>query len=280
MNKFVTMIAVAASTAVASVALSVNANAGAVLDRVLATKTLTVAAFTNWGRNSFLNDKHEFDGYDIDVAKGVAKYLGVQTKFVTPAWDIIVAGTWQGRWDLALGQMTPTQARAEKFDFPAVYSYTREVAVVHKDSKATKPSDLDGKVVGVPAGDTAESYANHNYTPDWIGAEPVQYKFTPGEVRTYSGDGISPYDDLRLGDGVRLDAVIHDEPTALDAIKAGSPFRVLGEPLFSAPGALVIEKGDKAFSDKIAAAIKTLRDDGTLSRLSMKWYGVDISVPK
>ncbi|MER9946469.1 transporter substrate-binding domain-containing protein [Mesorhizobium sp. M0092] len=280
MNKLITKIAVAASFALMSVALSTNANAGDVLDRVLANKTLTVAAFTGWGKASFLNDKHEFDGYDIEVAKGIAKQLGVQAKFVTPAWDIIVAGNWQGRWDLALGQMTPTKARTEKFDFPAVYAYTRDVAVVHKDSKATKLSDLEGKVVGVTAGNLDESYAKHNFTADWVGAEPVQYKFTPSEVKVYPGDGVTPFDELRLGDGVRLGAVLTDELAALAAIDQGYPFRVLGETTFSSPGALVIEKGDKKFSDKIAAAVESMKDDGTLSRLSMKWYGVDISVPK
>lgn len=272
--------AVAASFAVAAVFLSTYANAGAVLDRVLANKTLTVAAFTNWGKASFLNDKHEFDGYDIEVAKGIAKRLGVQIKFVTPAWDIIVAGNWQGRWDLALGQMTPTKARAEKFDFPAMYFYGRDVAVVHKDSKATKLSDLEGKVVGVLAGNLDVDYANHKLTPDWIGAEPVQYKFKPGEVKVYAGEGVSPLDELRLGDGVRLDAVLTDELTVLGAIEKGYPLRVLSEPTFTSPGALVIEKGDKEFSDKIAAAVKSMKDDGTLSRVSMKWYGVDVSVPK
>lgn len=279
MNKLTTMLAVT-SLAVASVAMSARANAGAVLDRVLATKTLTVAAFTDFGKSSFLNDNHEFDGYDIDVAKGIAKHLGVQTKFVTPAWDIIVAGNWQGRWDLAVGQMTPTKARAEKFDFPAVYVYAREVAIVHNNSKATKLSDLDGRVVGVTAGNLDEAYAKHNLTPDWVGAEPVQYKFTPGEVRVYPGDGVTTFDELRLGDGVRLDAVLTDELTAHDVIKKGYPFRVLGEPLYSSPGALAIERGDPELSDRIAATLKTMRDDGTLSRLSMKWYGVDISVPQ
>lgn len=279
MNKFMTKIVVAASVIVASVALSTNANAGAVLDRVLANKTLTVAAFTNFGKSSFLNDNHEFDGYDIEVAKGIAKQLGVQTKFVTPAWDIIVAGNWQGRWDLALGQMTPTKARAEKLDFPAVYFYGRDVAVVHKDSKASKLSDLEGKAVGVTAGNLDVDYANHKLTPDWVGAEPIKYQFTPSEVRVYSGEGVSPFDELRLGNGVRLDAVLADELTALSAIEKGYPLRVLGEPTFTSPGALVIEKGDKEFSDKIAAIVKGMRDDGTLSRLSMKWYGVDISHP-
>ncbi|MDX8449891.1 transporter substrate-binding domain-containing protein [Mesorhizobium captivum] len=274
MNNLIRMIAAAAALAVASVALSPKANAGAVLDKVIAKNTLTVATGVDWGTLSFLNEKKELDGFDVDVVKGIAQRLGVQVQFVTPGWDLIAAGKWQGRWDVALGGMTPTKARAEKFDFPAIYLYFRRIALVHKDSKATKLSDLDGKVVGVAVNTTEEYYANHTLTPDWVNAQPIHFEFTPGQVKTYESNRIA-YDDLRLGDGVRLDAVIMGEQELPELIKAGYPFKQLGAPLFSSPGAVVIERGDKEFGEKIAAAIQSMRDDGTLSQLSVKWYGVD-----
>ncbi|MER9350505.1 transporter substrate-binding domain-containing protein [Mesorhizobium sp. M0227] len=278
MNKLVTTIAVAASLVVASVACSATANAGAVLDKVLNTKTLTVAVGTDWGKMSFLNDKHELDGYDIDVAKGIAEKLGVKVNFVTPGWDIIASANWQGRWDMAMGQMTPSKARTEKLAFPAVYFYEKAVAVVHKDSKATKLSDLDGKVVGVASGNTQQLYANHNLVPDWLGAKPIEYKFKVGQLKTYESTNIA-FDDLRLGDGVRLDAVLADGTIADNAIKAGYPIKVLGDPLYSAPGAIPVQLGDKEFSEKISTAVESMKADGTLSKLSKKWYdGIDYSV--
>ncbi|WP_353642585.1 transporter substrate-binding domain-containing protein [Mesorhizobium sp. WSM2239] len=276
MNKFITMVGAAASLAIASVASSGQAEAGAVLDHVLATKTLTVAVGTDWGPISHLDENHELVGYDVDVANQIAKSLGVEAKFVTPGWDIITGGKWQGRWDVAMGQMVPTKARAEVFDFPAVYTWGPASAIVHKDSKATKLSDLEGKVVGVAGGTSAEAYANHDLTPAWENASPVHYQFKPGEVKTYGTTNIA-FDDLRLGEGVRLDAVLTDTSIARDAIKSGYPLRILEPALFSAPGAIAVLPGDKEFSDKIAAAIKQMKDDGTLSKLSMKWYDADYS---
>ena len=61
----------------ASLALSlaaVPANAGEVLDRVLAAKTLKVATDANWAPQSFVNDKNEMDGFDVDVAKEIGKF--------------------------------------------------------------------------------------------------------------------------------------------------------------------------------------------------------------
>ncbi|AGS24468.1 transporter substrate-binding domain-containing protein [Rhizobium etli] len=272
MNQFIRF-AATASLAVMSVAFSMPAHAGEVLDRVLSSKTLTVATSVGWPPASFVDDKGELDGFDVDVAKAIAKNLGVEVKFVTPEWDIVTSGRWQGRWDLTMGQMNPTEARAKIFDFPGVYIYVNAVAVVHKDSKATKLSDLNGKKVGVSAGSSAESYLKH--TLKIYGAPPVEYEFTPGEVRATS----TASDDLRLGDGVRLDAWVTDEQALKNAVKTGYPVKMLGA-LFSSPAVVAILKGDKEFNDKIAAAVQSMRDDGTLSKLSIKWYGSDFTVGK
>ncbi|MER9268645.1 transporter substrate-binding domain-containing protein [Mesorhizobium sp. M0410] len=272
MNKFVRMIAAAASFAVASIALP--ANAGAVLEKVLATKTLRLAVGTDWGPLSHLNDKQELVGYDVDVANGIAKYLGVEAEFVTPGWDIIAGAKWQGRWDVAMGAMVPTRPKAEVLVFPAVYFWSPAVATVHQDGKATKPSDLEGKVIGLTAASEFEAYAKHEFTPGWVNASPVHYQFKPGQLKTYGTTSIA-FDDLRLGDGVRLDAVIADITDARAAIKAGYPLRILEPALYYGPGAISILPGDKELNDKIAAAIKEMKDNGTLSKLSIKWYDSD-----
>ncbi|RFB86050.1 amino acid ABC transporter substrate-binding protein [Rhizobium leguminosarum bv. trifolii] len=264
-----------AAAALAAV-FSTSACAGQVLDHVLSTKTLTVAVGTDWGPISHLDENHELVGYDVDVAKQLAASFGVEVKFVTPGFDVITAGNWAGRWDIAMGQMVPTKARAQVFDFPSVYMWGPNVAVVYKDSKVTKPADLEGKVIGVPSGASAEAYANHSLVPAWVNAKPVQYQFKPGQVKPYSSDNVA-FDDLRLGEGVRLDAVLTDDSIAREAIKAGYPLKVLEPSLFSAPGALAILPGDKEFHDKIDAAMKDMKDSGILSKLSIKWYGADYS---
>ncbi|AUX78959.1 transporter substrate-binding domain-containing protein [Sinorhizobium fredii] len=271
MNGLVKRFTATASIALASFSFAISAHAGGVLDRVLATKTLTVATAANFPPASFVNDKGQLDGFDIEVAKEVAKYMGVEAKFVTPGWDIVTSGKWEGRWDLAM-HMSQTAARAKLFDLEAVYLYNYMVAVVHKDSKATKPSDLDGKVIGVTAGSAEESYAKHTLEP--YNAPPIKYQFAPGEIKSYESNS-SARDDLRLGDGVRLDGIIDEERTANEAIRAGYSLKIIGEPLNSAATAIPVLHGDKEFSDKVAAAIKSMREDGTLSKLSIKWWGSD-----
>jgi len=269
--------AAAVSFAVAFAVLP--ANAGDVLDRVMAAKDLKVATDANWAPQSFMNEKNELDGFDVDVAKDIGKRLGMKVEFVTPGWDIITAGNWAGRWDMHVGSMTPTKKRAEIFDFPAVYYYTPAAVAVHKDSKATKLSDLDGKVVGTTATSTFEAYAKGDLTLDAAGAPPFKYEFKPKEVKSYA-NSTTAFDDLRLGDGTRLDAVVSSLPSILDAVKAGYPIKQIGDPVFYEPLAVAIEHGDKEFNDKIAEAVKGMQADGTLSKLSVKWYGVDYTVVK
>jgi polar amino acid transport system substrate-binding protein len=269
--------ALAASLALGLAAFPVQA--GEVLDRVLEAKLLKVATDANWAPQSFMNENNEMDGFDVDVAKEIGKRLGVEVEFVTPGWDIITAGNWQGRWDMHVGSMTPTAERAKIFDFPAVYYYTPAAVAVHSDSTAAQLSDLDGKIVGTTTSSTFEAYANHDLTLDAAGSPPFTYQFTPGEVKSYASSSVG-FDDLRLGDGVRVDAVISSLPSILEAANAGYPIKQLGEPLFYEPLAVVIELGDKELNDKIAEAVAGMQTDGTLSALSVKWYGVDYTIAK
>nr|WP_246713274.1 transporter substrate-binding domain-containing protein [Ensifer adhaerens] len=183
------------------------------------------------------------------------------------------------RRSVPCGPATPTKERAKVFDFPAVYYYTPAAVAVHKDSPVVGLIDLDDKVVGATATSTFEAYAKQDLTLDAAGAPAFEYTFKPKEVKSYA-NSTTAFDDLRLGDGVRLDAVVSSLPSIRDAIKAGYPIKQVGDPVFYEPLAVAVEHGDKELSDKIAEAIKAMQDDGTLSKLSEKWYGVDYTVVK
>ncbi|MBB4303345.1 polar amino acid transport system substrate-binding protein [Rhodobium orientis] len=258
-------------------ALSVpSAMAGETLDRVMSNKKLVLSSDPEYPPQSFLNNDNQMDGFDIDVAKEIAKRLGVELEIITPAWDIITAGNWGGRWDISVGSMTPTKARAEKLDFPAIYYYTPANFAVHNDSSATKMEDLDGKVIGSCGGCTYEAYLKKNLVIDAVGTPKFDYKVTPGEIKTYDTD-TTAFDDLRIGDGARLDAVFSALPTIKEAIKNGYPLKVIEPAAFYEPLSVAVDKGDPEFSAKVAEIVKAMHEDGTLSELSMKWYDADLT---
>jgi len=81
-----------------------------------------ITAFTDpaYPPQSFLDEATgKYKGFDIDVTNEIAKRLGVDVEFITPAFDAVVAGDWSGRWDMAVGSVTITEDRKKVLDFTA-----------------------------------------------------------------------------------------------------------------------------------------------------------------
>jgi polar amino acid transport system substrate-binding protein len=258
----------------AAISIGNGAFAGQNLDRIMKDGVLKVATDANWAPQSFMNDSNELDGFDVNVAQELSKRMGVKVEFVTPDWSIITAGHWSGRWDVSVGSMSPTKDRAKVLTFPAIYYYTPASFAVHKDSKALDKTDLNGKKVGATTNSTFEQYLQGDLVTDAEGAPPFTYDVKPGSILSLK-DSSAVLDDLRLGDGVRMDGMLGSLPAISEAIKSGYPIRVVGTPAFYEPLAIAIDKGDDDLTAKIASIIKEMRADGTLSALSVKWYGVD-----
>jgi polar amino acid transport system substrate-binding protein len=256
-----------------------SAMAGETLDRVMANGKLVLAVDAEYPPFSYLDENNEMAGFDVDVAREFASRLGVELEVVTPGWDVITAGNWAGRWDICIGSMTPTAARAEVVDFPTVYYYTPASVVVHEDNTSiTSAEDLNGKRVGVQAATTYESYLQGNLVIDAIDAPPVDFKVTDAEIIAYESEPLA-LEDLSLGDGVRLDAMVTGMLTTVEAINAGKPIKIVGDPVFMEPIAVAIDKGDPEFAAKIVEIFDEMRADGTLTRLSEERLGADVTQP-
>jgi polar amino acid transport system substrate-binding protein len=251
--------------------------AGEVLDRVMTRGVMVMSTDAEYPPQSSLNSAGEFEGFDIDVGREIAERLGVAVEFVTPGWEVITSGRWNGRWDVSVGSMTPTEARAQVLDFPAVYYYTPASLAVHEDNATiAAPADASGKRIGVGVATTYENYLRKDLTIYGEDVPKIEFVIDDAAIQTYETD-LNALDDLRLGDGVRLDAAMTALPTLLAAIEGGYPLKVVGDPLFREPLSVATEKGDDAWNARLAEIIATMRDDGTLRALSEKWYGADLT---
>ena len=227
---------------------------------------------------SFQASSGEFKGFDIDVAEEIAKRMGVKVEWIAPSWDVITAGNWNGRWDLSVGSMTPTKGRAKVLYFTPAYYYTPASVAVHESNTdiTDLKTDLDGKTIGVCGACTYELYLERTLNI------PGNYEFVVDDpqVKTYDTDS-SAIQDLALGDGVRLDAAMSSLTTLKEAEDSGTPIKVVGDPLFYEPLAAAIDKESpadpKPFVDEVSKIIKEMHEDGTLTELSEKWYGVDLT---
>ncbi len=253
---------------------------GNLLQEVKNRGVLRVSTDPAYPPQSFQTQSGEFKGFDIDVAEEIAKRMGVKVEWQTPSWDIITAGNWQGRWDLSVGSMTVTPARKEVLYFTPAYYYTPAAAAVHEENTTITnlETDLDGKRIGVCGACTYEQYLDRTLT---IPGEEIDFVVDNPQIQTYDTD-TSAIQDLEIGDGVRLDAVMSALPTLQGAVEQGKPIKIVGDPLYYEPLAAAIDKqapsDPKPLLDEISGIIEEMHQDGTLSELSKKWYdGTDLT---
>lgn len=220
----------------------------------------------------------ELAGFDIDAAVEIAKRLGVEACFVTPDWTLIIGGSWADRWDISVGSMTITPERMEKLYFTQPYYTTPAAFFVHTDNTAFAAiTDLSGKKIGVCSGCTYEFYLDGTLS---IPGETIGFAVEDADIRGYDTD-TSALQDLALGDGVRLDAVMTALPTGQGVIKDGLPLKQLGDPAFFEYLAAAIDKKHSkdsiSFVKKVTEIIQQMHGDGTLLRLSEQHYGADLT---
>ena len=254
------------------------------LEEIYAAKTIVVSTDANYAPQSFLNDKGELEGFDVSVAKEVAKRLGVKVKFITPDWDLITAGKWGKRWDISIGSMTPTAERKNALLFTLPYYSSPAQFAIHKDNTTIKTlSDLAGKRIGIAGETTNERYLQKDLSIEDV--KIVYQDWKPGKLQTYPTDA-NHIEDLSLGDGARLDAIFSSKQTIAEAIRSGCgegcPLKMLGEPPYYEPLSFALDKSranSQTLVDKLNEIIQSMNDDGTLVNLSEKFYGTNL-IPK
>ncbi|HEX2994190.1 MAG TPA: transporter substrate-binding domain-containing protein [Anaerolineales bacterium] len=220
----------------------------------------------------------ELEGIDIDVTVAIAEALGVEACFVTPDWGMLVAGGWSDRWDIAVGSVTITPERAKVLYFAQPYKSIPAVVYVHTDNTTyTTPADLSGKKIGVCSGCTYESYLNQSLV---IPGTEVDFLIKDAEAVGYDTD-TTALQDLKLGDGLRLDAVITSQPTGDQFIKDGGPIKPVGEPVYYEYDAPAFDRSSTldtaSLIAKVNEIIQGMHADGTMKELSMKWFGADLT---
>jgi len=117
---------------------------------IAALGVLVVADAADFPPASWVNDKHELVGFDVDVARRVAKILGLQVHFINPSWDAVPSGLKAGTFDVSIGSLEPTADLKTMLSFTVPYYYMPAQLSVRKGSaQITGAAQLAGKTVGV-----------------------------------------------------------------------------------------------------------------------------------
>lgn len=224
--------------------------------------TIIVGLEGDWAPWSYVDENDELTGYDVEVAKAIADKLGVEIQIVPGEWDGLFAGMDAGRYDMVVNGVEVTEERADKYDFSTPYAYIRTALIVKGDNDSIKTfEDLEGKKTANSIASTymnlAESYGATCY-------------------------GVSTLDEtLTMVLQGRVDATLNAIVSFTDymAQHPDSNLKVVATTEEASNVAIPMRKGDETASlrEAVNKAIDELREDGTLSELSTRFFGEDIS---
>ncbi len=219
---------------------------------------LTVALTGKYPPFSFYSKEGRLSGFDVDVAKAVAKYLNRDLRLVATDWDGILAGLLLGKYDAIIGSMAVTPERSKKVNFSLPYYISGAQLFIKEKDKARieSISDLYGKKVGVGLGETYEHYILNNH-PE---IEVVAYKST-----------VDIFQDMLNN---RISGFVTDRLVGLyQTEKGGMPFVPAGELLYEEKMAIPVRKEDDRLLVGINNALRKMQKNGELDALHEKWFG-------
>ncbi len=213
----------------------------------------------------YRDDNNEIVGYDIDLAKEVASRLGVAFKAQPIDWDAKEMELETGKIDCIWNGFTITEDRKSALSFTEAYLNNAQVVVVRNDSGISSLADMAGRKIGIQRGSSAQEAVEGNLTFAASLAEVVMFR-----------DNITALNDLDIGgvDGVVMDSVVANYSIA----QTKKPFTVLGEALSNEAYGIGFRKTEPKLRDEVYNILKEMKADGTVTAISTKWFGKDISV--
>ena len=213
-----------------------------------------------WSPYTFHDADDNLVGYDVEVAKYIADYIGVDIQYSETVWSSMFASLDAGQIDVVINGVSYNEERAEKYDFSIPYNYSQHayLTLADRDDLNTL-EDAAGRIAANDPTSSIGKYAEDNGAIlDEVG-EAAQ---AVSEVKNGRAD-------LTFGTVVGFEDYLAQHPEDREVFK----IVVTSDP---EPNAYVpVVKGNEQLVELINEALQAAADDGTLSELALKYFGVD-----
>lgn len=223
-------------------------------------KVLTMATSADYPPFEYVETgkSDEIIGFDVDLAKEIAKNLGYEVKVKDMDFGGLIQSLKSGQADFVLAGMTPTEKRKKNVDFSNIYYTAHHLIVSKKDSGINTIEDLKGKTVGVQLGSIQEGQAQKIN-------KKVSIKI---ENRNRIPDLIQ---EIKNG---RFDAAIIEDTVAKGYIEKETDFHgfTIGDNPEEAGSAIAFPKNSD-LTDKFNKELKKMKENGEMDKLVVKWFG-------
>lgn len=218
-------------------------------------ETLLIGTEATYPPFSYRDENNEITGYDVEVAREVAKRIDMEAEFKAIEWKGLLSSLETERIDMVANQVTITEERKEKFDFTTPYTISGGQVIVHNDNEDIKSiDDLEGKTVGTTQGS--------NYEKAAIDAG--------AETKIYKGANQALTD---LSNKRGIDAAMNDRLFILTELpKTEFNVKGVGETFNQTEMAFALPKGKEDLAEKINGALEEMKEDGTLADISAKYF--------
>ena len=209
------------------------------------------------------NQKGEIIGFDVDMAKRMAKKLGVKLELISTAWDGIIPALITSKFDVLMSGMTVTEERAKTVDFAKPYIVIGQTALIRKALAGEVKSYID-------LNDAKYQVASKLGTTGEIASK----KFFPkAQYLSYETEqeGI-----MEVVNG-RIDAFIYDSPynAVAFAEKSNGKLVFLDKPFTTEPLGWAVRKGNPKFMEFLNGFLAETRKNGTYDKIYNKWFKDD-----
>lgn len=253
-----------------------SGNSDDLLNTIKSRGEIVISTDPNYAPQSFLNPDGTFEGFDIDVANEIGSRLGVDVKFETPEWEAITAGSWSERWDVSVGSMTITTDRKDVLDFTDPYYFTPAQMAASDASGITSIDEFSGETICAGESTTYVDWMEGTLSlvdaPD--PAEP------PADITVTTLPTDSNCAESWQAGREDFAGWISSSTTVQGAIDEGIELHAVGDPVFYEPLAVAIDLSGPPHAELLSELNKIIgdmHDDGTLSDLSQKWFGLDLT---
>lgn len=209
----------------------------------------------------FRDTDGNYVGFDIDLAKEVAKRLGMEFEAVPINWDAKNMELGAGNIDCIWNGFTMT-GREGDYLWTSPYVSNAQVVVVKENSGIESEADLAGKVLALQQGSTAENALNSR----------TDIKDSLANT-LFVADNVTALNDLKVGG---VDAVLVDEVVA-DYYMAQNPGLKTVASLANESYGVGFALGNSALRDKVETTLQEMAADGTMKKISEEWFGKDIT---
>lgn len=222
----------------------------------------------------YVDESGKSVGYEYDVLAAIDELLPqYEFEYQTMAFDQILLSLDSGKIDLAAHQYEYTDERAEKYLF-AEESYTSYITylTVLLDDDAQSLEDLAGEKIRAGGATSATSQILTNWNETHPGQEVIivnSDNSTDEEGAAALKSGASRASVMKKSDVTKYNDNFSDD---------GNPWlKSVGEPINNSKTYYLYRKDETELQEAVDGALRTLKENGTLSELAIKWVGYDVT---